>query len=178
MANWLYLEQEEQKGPVSDEGLRALARKGVITPQTRIWKEGMADWVNAGKVKGLFAPAPPPVPGQFTADKYCRNCGTGMSAQAVACLSCGCPPVYGNSFCPHCGATTHAQAIICVKCGQGLASVPTENPANPARSSPYKTMWLWLVCVPHRHILQAQSQHKIHPRVFAANEGSAKSLCR
>ena len=44
-----------------------MVQMGQITPQTYVWKQGMAQWELAGNVQELaslfFVPSPPPVPG-------------------------------------------------------------------------------------------------------------------
>ncbi|HTV39754.1 MAG TPA: RDD family protein [Candidatus Sulfotelmatobacter sp.] len=43
--NWYYVEQGKQMGPVNDEQFNALLQSGTITPDTLVWREGMAEWV-------------------------------------------------------------------------------------------------------------------------------------
>ncbi len=64
---WHYSRGEELVGPVSPAQLRKLAASGQLSPDDLVWKEGMADWVQARKLKGLFpaqpaADVPPPLP--------------------------------------------------------------------------------------------------------------------
>lgn len=78
MANneWLYSTGDEhQQGPVSTRELNRLAESGTLRPDDLIWKEGMAEWVPANRLKGLsFEPpqqnGPPsrPTPRRFDAD--------------------------------------------------------------------------------------------------------------
>jgi hypothetical protein len=54
-----------QVGPMDIGGLRQLAQQGQLTPDTLIWKQGMAGWVAAAQIPdlaGLFAASPPPFP--------------------------------------------------------------------------------------------------------------------
>lgn len=57
----------QQSGPYNMAQLQQLVQSGQLTPQTYVWKQGMAQWELAGNVPelaSLFAPvAPPPVPG-------------------------------------------------------------------------------------------------------------------
>lgn len=55
-------------------------------------------------------------------NKFCRNCGKEVAANAFACLGCGLPPIKGRNYCSLCGSTSHPEAIICVKCGGSLTS--------------------------------------------------------
>jgi len=52
----------KQYGPLSNSDLKSLADSGRLKPQDHVWKEGLAEWIPASKVKGLFPPAPPPPP--------------------------------------------------------------------------------------------------------------------
>jgi uncharacterized RDD family membrane protein YckC len=65
---WYYAQQGQQRGPVSLEELRGMICAGQITRVNLVWREGMADWVQAGFVAELKdAPAaatagPAPLP--------------------------------------------------------------------------------------------------------------------
>ena len=51
-----------QAGPFNMQQLQQLAQNGQLTPQTYVWKQGMANWEFAGNVPelaSLFAPPPP-----------------------------------------------------------------------------------------------------------------------
>lgn len=68
---WYYRRNGQQHGPISGAELKQLATAGKLGPTDHVWKEGMAKWVSARSVKGLFpaasasvataAPPPPPV---------------------------------------------------------------------------------------------------------------------
>ena len=144
---WYYTHSGQQAGPVSSQQLRQAAVAGQLLPSDLIWKQGMAAWALAGKVKGLFpspatkaSPSLPPVAVeaaqpvcqplaaiplsepliQAMACMYCRNCGEPLDGGAVACMSCGLAPRNGNRFCRNCGAETNPAAVICMKCGVPL----------------------------------------------------------
>ena len=57
----------QQTGPYNMQQLQQMVQMGQFTPQTYVWKQGMAQWELAGNVQELAslfaAPAPPPVPG-------------------------------------------------------------------------------------------------------------------
>ncbi|MBM4128246.1 MAG: DUF4339 domain-containing protein [Nitrospira sp.] len=74
---WYYTTGGQQGGPVSTAQLKQLASSGQLSQTDTVWKQGMADWVPAGKLKGLFVatnpytpppspPAPPPKQGDAT----------------------------------------------------------------------------------------------------------------
>lgn len=56
---WYYAVGSEQRGPVSHEDLDRLATSGVVTLQTLVWREGMANWLAAGTLAGLLSPLNP-----------------------------------------------------------------------------------------------------------------------
>lgn len=58
-SQWYYLTDEEPQGPVSAEQLKKLAAAGQLAPDDMVWKEGMDDWVDASKLKGLFPTSKP-----------------------------------------------------------------------------------------------------------------------
>lgn len=57
----------QQTGPFNMQQLAQMAHSGQLTPQSYVWKQGMAQWELASNVQELAplfaAPAPPPVPG-------------------------------------------------------------------------------------------------------------------
>ena len=57
---WYYTRNGVKQGPISGRELKELVIKDSILPTDLVWKEGMADWVAAKSVKGLF-PTPPPI---------------------------------------------------------------------------------------------------------------------
>ena len=62
MSDWFYLEGRQRIGPVDAKSLKALAQSGQLGPKDYVWKEGMTDWTEASRIKGLFPKAPPPPP--------------------------------------------------------------------------------------------------------------------
>jgi hypothetical protein len=51
---WFYSIDGRSIGPVSMAKLKRLARSGKLLPEDVVWKKGMADWVEAGSLPGLF----------------------------------------------------------------------------------------------------------------------------
>lgn len=51
---WHYSKDNQQHGPVSAARLKELAASGELAPTDLVWKNGMADWQPAAKLKGLF----------------------------------------------------------------------------------------------------------------------------
>lgn len=67
-AEWYYESDGSREGPVESAALKKLADAGKIRPDTRVWRQGMAQWAEARAIKGLFvagqtsAPAAAPTP--------------------------------------------------------------------------------------------------------------------
>ena len=75
---WYYARAGKQAGPVSAAELKQLASAGQLSPTDHVWKNGMAKWEPATKVKGLFsapvapmAQAIPPSPGSRASANCC-----------------------------------------------------------------------------------------------------------
>lgn len=73
--NWYYAVGQQQQGPVTEQQLQALAKDGVITGDTLVWREGMTGWQAWRTVGG---PVMPPVPAAATAVT-----ATTQTAQAI-----------------------------------------------------------------------------------------------
>jgi hypothetical protein len=58
---WHLLQEGQQYGPYSGDQLVEFAKEGRIVRESMVWAEGMADWVAASQVEGLFPPEPAPV---------------------------------------------------------------------------------------------------------------------
>src|SRR5688572_4318724 len=54
---WFYSTAAGQAGPVSEIELKVLAASGQLKSTDLIWRDGLADWMPAGKVPGLFGVA-------------------------------------------------------------------------------------------------------------------------
>ena len=58
-SEWYYSHDGERHGPVSTDQLKELAAAGKLGVEDLVWKDGMQDWVPAGKVKNLLPSASP-----------------------------------------------------------------------------------------------------------------------
>lgn len=67
MAEWYYVREGKQQGPVSFESLRDLAQQGSLRPQQLVWNTGMKDWTPAAEVEGIFSRPIPQQPEPATA---------------------------------------------------------------------------------------------------------------
>jgi hypothetical protein len=55
---WWYRRGEQRHGPHDMAEIKALAARGELQAGDALWKQGMAQWIPAAAVKGLFAAAP------------------------------------------------------------------------------------------------------------------------
>ena len=53
--NWYVDNNGEQDGPYAWPIIYRRAQQGTLTPDTKVWSEGMADWVPASQVPNLFS---------------------------------------------------------------------------------------------------------------------------
>jgi len=56
-STWHYLENGNQRGPVSQEGIFVKLDEGVLNSQSLVWREGQADWLPIASVPELNRPA-------------------------------------------------------------------------------------------------------------------------
>ncbi|MDB5320819.1 MAG: hypothetical protein JWN40_2450 [Phycisphaerales bacterium] len=54
MSEWHYSSNGQQLGPVTSAQLKQLVGSGQLQATDMVWKDGMADWAPAGRIKGLF----------------------------------------------------------------------------------------------------------------------------
>ena len=65
MSTWKYMQNGQQCGPVETAALLALLNNGTLTPETTVWKEGMANWVPIRTVPELSGTASASAPPQW-----------------------------------------------------------------------------------------------------------------
>jgi uncharacterized membrane protein len=66
MSTWKYMQNGQQCGPVDTAALLALLKNGTLTPETTVWKEGMANWVpirTVPELSGTASAGMPPASG-------------------------------------------------------------------------------------------------------------------
>ena len=54
--NWYYAVDEQQVGPLTEAEFNTLVQQGTIKPDTKVWRDGMPDWVNYADL--AYAPQP------------------------------------------------------------------------------------------------------------------------
>jgi hypothetical protein len=75
---WFYEEGGKQRGPVSWAELKRMAADGELSPEDRVWGEGMAAWKEARLIPNLFpkhTDGPPPLEEPAQAGKWLEGCG-------------------------------------------------------------------------------------------------------
>ena len=84
--NWFYALGGQQQGPVDDGQLDALAAAGTITPDTLVWREGLANWQPLRQARpgtgGVPPLAPPPV-------MAATGAAQPLGADEIQCVECG-----------------------------------------------------------------------------------------
>ncbi len=60
--SWHYAVGGAQRGPIDDGEFERLVASGEITPETLVWRAGMAGWQPLRDVRGALVPAEAPVP--------------------------------------------------------------------------------------------------------------------
>ena len=56
---WFFARGGQQRGPVPAEGLRQMLASGALSAGDLVWREGMPQWVPAGRVDELAGSIPP-----------------------------------------------------------------------------------------------------------------------
>lgn len=84
---WYYLEDRQQRGPVSFEELQALVKAGTIKPGDLVWSPEMSEWAPASSVPDLVpsdlaAPPPPPAGGGTGFAERSKSILEGLTSQA------------------------------------------------------------------------------------------------
>lgn len=101
--SWYYAESNERRGPVDDATFQSLVATGTITPETLVWREGMAEWAAYGSIAASAAPAmvaaaASPVAAGAPA-QVCRECGGLFPADEMISyegryVCAGCKPLF------------------------------------------------------------------------------------
>lgn len=50
---WFYARGDMQRGPVTESELEDLVKDGIVSAETRVWREGMGDWLPVSAVPEL-----------------------------------------------------------------------------------------------------------------------------
>lgn len=116
---WFYISNNEQKGPATDAELAELIQQGIVTPETQVWREGMAEWKPYGEVA---APAELPAPTGLTlglAGGTCSECGQSFRHEDLV-------KIEGRSICAGCKPAL----VERIKEGAGIGGADEETRRN------------------------------------------------
>jgi uncharacterized membrane protein len=82
---WYYAVGQQQQGPVTEDQLHALAKDGVVTSETLVWRAGLTNWQPYSTIApAAAAPQPPEVPGAPVATPASPIGGTtGLSEEEI-----------------------------------------------------------------------------------------------
>ena len=114
MADWYFIQNDRQIGPVELELLQQAVSTGQVLPTDLVWHSGMADWLpvkkvpelGGGKKLGLFgggkkaaaAPGAPgaPAPVQTRGPSYAEDARAALRLAIIGYLCCGLIAIYGG----------------------------------------------------------------------------------
>ena len=64
---WFYVENENRLGPVVVEQIAHLIMNGGLSRTALVWRHGLSDWTEAGRIPEIASLLPPPLPPGKTA---------------------------------------------------------------------------------------------------------------
>lgn len=159
--SWYYVENGEQRGPVSEEQLQSLVTQGAVTAETLVWATGMKDWapVATAAPQLLGADAAPASPaldptadlmGDLGSPDLLADLGLGGGSGGAAGLG-----LFGELMCCSCGRSVSAdQAIeiegkhVCAECKPGFVQRLKEGiPVLTGGDLNYAGFWIRWVAV-------------------------------
>jgi uncharacterized RDD family membrane protein YckC len=77
MAKWYYSQTGTRVGPIEEDHFEELVMQGTVTPDTLVWRTGMADWQPLRVVRtATFVPPPPPAASAASVDTATRTRST------------------------------------------------------------------------------------------------------
>ena len=97
---WHLLQEGQQYGPYTGDQLVEFAKEGRVVRESMLWAEGMADWLPASQIEGLFPPAAvAAAPGARMTGRSASASAyqAGLGAHQVAALGGNYPPVGVNA---------------------------------------------------------------------------------
>lgn len=80
---WYYAVGQQQQGPVSEAQLHALAKDGVVTADTLVWREGLTNWQPYRTIAPVPPAQPPAVPGEVAPTTPATGAVGGLSEQEL-----------------------------------------------------------------------------------------------
>ena len=115
--NWYYVENGQQKGPVTQDQMDELARQGTIKADSLVWTDGMANWLPYSQARPGSGAAPAAA---VTGAAYASAMPAGLDADALAKKKVSGPAV-GIIVCGALGR--HRTGQRSGRCGRAAAKV-------------------------------------------------------
>jgi hypothetical protein len=137
MLMWYYINDGTQQGPLDDAGIDGLLARRAITPETLVWKEGLAEWMPLSSARPLTALADPA--------GICNVCGAVVGADNLVdlvgskvCAACKPKAVQalreGTALSTNTGTWRSGNRVVvqdneylpqrCLKCNQATSEPP------------------------------------------------------
>ena len=126
--SWYYIRDNQKVGPVEDAQFRALVASMQVTPETYVWRQGLAQWQRLRDLQASPAPVPAPTAG-------IADAGAGViDGLTAVCAECG---VTGDII----DMVRYKDMYVCAKCKPVFFQRVKEGAALPGAHS-YGGFWI------------------------------------
>jgi hypothetical protein len=133
-----YSLNNEQQGPFPTSEIPSMLQAGKVRPDSMVWAEGMADWMQLKEAFKDILPSPPPlkvalvqvpkiekveIDAKGDKKNSCHVCGALVDLKSSECECCGVSlnGQHAESSCPDCNTKTYVGQWYCVECYSPLA---------------------------------------------------------
>ena len=93
--SWLYLSSGLQRGPLREDELRSMIRRGELEPSVLVWTGGMSEWQTADTVLPIYASSDAPAVLPMVATSHPPTPWDAGSVRAALSLGLGVLAVFG-----------------------------------------------------------------------------------
>jgi uncharacterized RDD family membrane protein YckC len=124
---WYYADNGQQAGPVEESEFPGLLRAGKLTPETLVWREGMANWAP-------FRTAAPP---EFLPPPAATPGATPLTGPEAVCAECG-------GLFPKDDMIAHGGLHICARCKPVFMQKLAEGVTLPTGERQFAGFWIRL----------------------------------
>ncbi len=97
MSDWFYVEGGKQLGPISESKLDAKMADGTLCADTKIWKEGMGDWISVSERQKVSVVEETPVK-EDRSKQPLKGLSSLRMWSIIACIVCLCNPFAAFAF--------------------------------------------------------------------------------
>jgi uncharacterized RDD family membrane protein YckC len=127
-ASWYYDDRGKPTGPIGDAELESLVTSGKVRGDTRVWREGMANWIPYAQAKGMAGITPGASPGSAPTTPT-----TGVGE--VVCAEC-------NRVFPRDSVIQYGSVSVCANCKPAFVQKLREGAALPGSDMRYAGFWI------------------------------------